>query len=232
MQKNILITGKPKSGKSTLAEQIMLGTPKKVGLITKEILANGQRMGFEIQTHLGNKVVLASVDLKTPHRVSKYFVSVENLDSVIPEVSLFTDEDILYLDEIGQMELFSKNFKGLTLKYLNSKNTLLATVSQVCDDDFIKEIKKRKDVILVELFEKNRGAKKIFVRSLIKKIDKARGYINEPCRFTRKDSRIEIRSEHGTRNLVLLDGKWKCNCNFFQENKICSHSIAATESAI
>ena len=232
MQKNILITGKPKSGKSTLLNKVMPGTPKRVGFITKEIRANGQRIGFEIQTHLGNKAALASTDLKTPHQVSKYFVSVENLDSVIPEVSLFADDDILYLDEIGQMELCSKKFKELTLKYLDSKNTLLATVSQVYEDDFIKEIKQRKDVILVELSEKNREAKEAFVRSLIKKIDKARGYISEPGRFTRKDSGIEIRSEHGTRNLVLLGGKWRCNCNFFQENKICSHSIAAVESAI
>ncbi len=229
MQKNILITGQPKSGKSTLLEKVIFGIPDKVGFITKEIRANGQRTGFEVQTHLGTKMVLANVDFKTPHRVSKYFVSVENLDSVIPEVSSFSDEDLLYLDEIAQMELFSEKFKELALQYLNSKNTLLATVPQVYEDDFVKEIKNRKDVILIELSEENREAKEKFVGLLIKKIEKARGYMSEPGRFTRKDSGVEVRSEHGTRNLVLQNGEWECDCDFFRENRICSHSIATTE---
>ena len=46
MQKNILITGKPKSGKSTILEKVIFGIPDKVGFITKEIRANGQRTGF------------------------------------------------------------------------------------------------------------------------------------------------------------------------------------------
>lgn len=229
MQKNILIMGQPKSGKTTLLNRVIADIPNKVGFITKEILANGQRTGFEIQTHLGNNAILASIDFKTPNHVSKYFVNTDNLDSVIPEVSLFGDEDVLYLDEIGQMELFSEKFRELVLKFLDSKNTLIATISQVYEDDFTKDIKNRKDIILVELSKENREAREKFINLLIKKIDKARGYINEPDRFTRKDSGIEIRSEHGTRNLVSLNGKWECDCNFFKKNKICSHSIAVTE---
>lgn len=231
MQKNILITGQPKSGKSTLLESVILDISNKIGFITKEILADGRRTGFEIQTQLGNKKLLASVNFKTPHQVSKYFVNIENLDSVIHEVSSFTDKDVLYLDEIGQMELFSKKFKELVLKFLNAQNTVIATVSRVYEDDFVKKIKSRKDVILVELPEGDREVKKKFVRMLIKKIGKARGYVSEPQRFTRNGHVMKIRSEHGTRNLVLHKGKWECDCSFFQKNNICSHSIAAAEVA-
>jgi nucleoside-triphosphatase len=229
MQKNILITGQPRSGKSTLLERVISDISSKVGFITKEIRANGERTGFEIQTHRGTKVVLASVDFKTPHQVSKYFVNVEGLDSIIPEASSFTDGDILYLDEIGQMELFSENFKALALKYLNSQNTVIATVSQAYKDSFIEDIKNREDVVLVELAEDNRETKGKFVSMLVKKIDKARGYISERDRFIRTDSGVELRSEHGTRNLVLRDGKWVCDCDFFREHEICSHSIATAE---
>lgn len=232
MQKNILITGKPKSGKSTILEKVISGIPKTVGFLTKEILVDGKRTGFEIQTHLGNKAVLASVDFKTPHRVSRYSVNVENLDSVIPEVSFFTDKDLLYLDEIGQMELFSERFKELVLKFLDSKNTLVATISQVYEDDFTKMIKERRDVIVVELSEKNRKIKEKFVNLLIKKIDKARGYINEPARFITMDSGMKMRSEHGLRSLVHLDEGWECDCSFFQDNRICSHSIAVAEAGV
>ncbi|MEK7473495.1 MAG: nucleoside-triphosphatase, partial [Patescibacteria group bacterium] len=229
MQKNILIIGQPKSGKSTLLDKVISDIPKKVGFITKEIRANGQRTGFEIQTHLGNKAMLASVDFKTPHQVSKYFVSVENLDLVIPEISRFTDKDVLYLDEIGQMELFSEKFKELVLKFLDSQNTFLATISQVYENDFTKAIKNRKDIISVELSEENREAKEKFLGLLVKKIERARGYISEPDRIIRKNSGAEIRSEHGKRNLIRLNGGWECNCDFFKINKICSHSIAAAE---
>lgn len=229
MQKNILITGKPKSGKSILVEKVISDVPKKVGFLTKEILTNRQRTGFELHTHLGNKAVLASVDFKTPYRVSRYFVSVENLESIIPDVSSFTDEDVLYLDEIGQMELFSEKFKELVLRFLDSQNTTILTVSQVYKSSFIENIKVREDVIRVELTEDNRGAVEKFVGLLVKKIDKAREYINKSDGFILKDSGAELRSEHGTRHLFLRNGKWECSCDFFREYQICSHSIATTE---
>jgi len=229
MIKNILISGVPKSGKSTLLDKVVVDFQDRVGFVTKEIRVDGQRTGFEIQTHLGNKVVLASVDFTTLNKVSKYFVSVENLDSMIPEISKFTDKDLLHIDEIGQMELFSENFKGLVMKYLDSKNAFLATISQVYRDKFIDNIKSRKDVIFVELTDESREPKEELVRLLIKKIEKAKKYITEPDRFTRKGSTLEMRSEHDARNLILQNGKWQCNCNFFKQNKICSHSIATTE---
>ena len=229
MIKNILVSGVPKSGKSTLLDGVVVDLRDRVGFVTKEIRVDGQRAGFEIQTHSGNKVVLASVDFVTPNKVSKYFVSIENLDSVIPGISKFTDKDILYLDEIGQMELFSENFKGLVMKFLDSKNIFLATISQVYKDKFIDDIKSRKDVIFVELTDESREAKEELVRLLIKKIEKAKKYITEPDRFIRKDSTMEMHSEHDVRNLKLQDGEWQCNCNFFKQNKICSHSIATTE---
>lgn len=229
MIKNIFITGIPKSGKSTLLDNVIVDIPDKVGFITKEIRADGQRAGFEIQTHLRNKTTLASIDFTTLYKVSRYFVSVENLNSVIPEVSKFADNDTLYIDEIGQMELFSENFKALVVKFLDSKNIFLATITQVYTDKFVDGIKNRKDIIFVELTEENRKAKEELVGLLIKKIKKAQKYIGEPNRFTRKDSTVEMQSEHDVRNLVFRAGKWECSCDFYKQYKICSHSIATSE---
>ncbi len=231
MQKNILITGKPKSGKSTLLRKLIAEIPNKVGFVTNEVLAKNGRVGFEMEIHTGHKVTLAHIDFKTAHQVSKYFVDIENLESLVPEVSNFDSKNFLYLDEIGQMQLFSEKFKDLTLAYLDSSNTCIATVSYVYEDNFTNDIKKREDVILVELSAESREAKKLFVSQLIKKIEKAKKYISEPERFTVQGSLAELRSEHGTRRLVHVGDKWQCNCDFCKQYGICSHAIAVKELA-
>ncbi len=229
MKKNILITGKPKSGKSTLLRKLIIPIHNKVGLIANEILGEQGRVGFEIETHIGDKAPLARVELETPHKVSKYFVDVDSLEFLIPKVSNFKDDDLLYLDEIGQMQLFSEKFKELVTKYLNASNTCIATISHVYEDDFTKSLKGRDDIILVEISAENREEKEIFISQLLKKIEKAKGYVSEPERFTIQGYLAELRSEHGVRKLVHIGGKWQCNCDFFKQYGICSHAIAMQE---
>ena len=66
MQKNILITGKPKSGKSTLLKGLITDIPNKTGFVTNEILGESGRVGFEIGTRTGRRTMLARVDSETP----------------------------------------------------------------------------------------------------------------------------------------------------------------------
>ena len=106
MQKNIIITGEPKSGKSTLLANIIKDIPNTVGIVTKEIQKNNARVGFEIESHANHKVILAHIESETKYKVSKYFVNIENLESILSEISTFKKGDLLYLDEIGQMQLF------------------------------------------------------------------------------------------------------------------------------
>lgn len=229
MKKNILITGKPKSGKSTLLRRLIDDIPNKVGFLTNEILRDASRFGFEIETHSHQKEVLAHIDFETPYKVSKYFVNIQNLESIIPEVSSFEPDSFLYLDEIGQMQLFSDQFKELVLKYLNSQNTCLCTLSYVFENEFTKNIKSREDVILVEISAEDRDAKEKFLKQLIKKVEKAKKYLSEPQRFSRKDSKIELQSEHGIRNMSFINDEWNCSCDFYKEYGICSHAIATQE---
>lgn len=232
MQKNILITGKPGSGKSTLLKKIVGAIPQKVGLVTSEILEDGKRVGFEIETHEKHRAVLAHVNFKTPVKLSdrsKFFIDINNLEALIPEVSEFHADDFVYLDEIGQMQLLSHQFQQLVTRYLDSENTCLATLSSVFEDDFIKSIKERNDVIIVEITAETREETEKFIVQLLRKIEKAKRYISEPHCFIRKGPDIELESEHGTRTLSFINDQWMCDCDFFKEHKICSHTIAVQE---
>lgn len=229
MQKNIIITGEPKSGKSTLLANIIRDISNTVGIVTKEIRKDDVRVGFEIESHANHKAILAHVETETKYKVSKYFVNVENLESILPEISTFKKDDVLYLDEIGQMQLFSKEFKKITLQFLDASNTCLATLTSVYSNEFTQDIKKRDDIILVELTKENRAEKEKFVQALLKKIEKARKYLSESERFTIKDSTAELKSEHALRKLMYENGEWKCDCEFFNQHAICSHSIAIKE---
>lgn len=229
MKKNILITGMPRTGKTTILKKVISRFNKKVGFLTNEILLDNQRTGFEIQTHTNEKAVLASIDFKSNIKVSRYFVNVNNLDLIIPKVSNFSGEDLLYLDEIGQMELYSNDFKELTTNYLNSQNICIATISKIYNDEFTEKIKNRDDVILVEINEENRLIKEKFIQEMIKKIQKAKNYLNEQERININENRATIITNKRKRNLIKEKDGWVCDCEFFIQNKICSHSIALNE---
>lgn len=229
MIKNIFITGMPGTGKSTILKDIMSKYEDKIGFVTNEIRIAGERKGFEIETSNGFKEILAHVSFKTPFKVSKYFVKSENLDLAISKIPDFGKDSILYIDEIGQMELFSDNFKKLVEEYLNSENLFVATVSKVYRDNFIENLLKRKDIFLVEIDKENRSSKKLFIEMLIKKIKKAQNYIKEKERFQISENKAKMNSTHAERNLIFSNGSWKCDCDFFRSYGICSHSIAINE---
>ena len=73
----------------------------------------------------------------------------ENLDLLNPAVEL------IVIDEIGKMELFSSYFRNLVRHALNADKQVLATIS-LKGNDFIWEIKQRLDIHLLEVTHANR----------------------------------------------------------------------------
>lgn len=228
MKTNILITGIPRSGKSTLLKKIFSEHKNKHGFITNEICEDGERIGFEIENHLGEKSLLAKIDFVTPFKVSKYYVNLTNLDNSIFKLSKFKDEDLLFIDEIGQMELFSENFKKLVHEYLDSSNISIMTLSKVFSDDFIEQIKKRDDIIIIEI-SSNIDMTQKYIVDLIDKIIKAKKYVSDKNRFVKTSDTMILKSDHGVRNLKKREYDWVCDCEFFQDKNICSHQIAVEE---
>ena len=156
MNKKIPITGLPKSGKSTLLHKIINQLSNKTGFVTQEMRENGERTGFKIITSHNDEAILASTKFQSPITVGRYFVKAENMESLLPSIQSFNATDVLYIDEIGQMQLFSETFKTLVTSYLNANNLFIGTLSKVYSNHFTDQIIARKDIELVEVTPENR----------------------------------------------------------------------------
>lgn len=156
----MLLTGRPGVGKTTLIQKIASKFKGKVGgFYTQEIRGHNRRTGFEIVTFSGRKGLLSSVKLKSPLRVGKYGVNLKDLEEIgVREIehSLQTN-DLIVVDEIGKMELFSEKFQTVILKALDSPKPFLAAITR-SRSPFTDQIKKRSDILLFEVTEGNRNS--------------------------------------------------------------------------
>ncbi len=160
MIKNIILTGQPHSGKSTLLQRLLPDIPQRRGFITREILQEGVRRGFEVWTDDNIDFVLAHVEYSSlPYRVSRYGVDVAGFEAILPPLFEYQPNQLLYLDEIGQMELFSDKFKSLVENYLDAPNLFMGTLSAVYHDEFTTVVRSRKDILIVEITPENREQK-------------------------------------------------------------------------
>lgn len=149
---NILITGKPGCGKSTLILEVIKKLKDKnkkiAGIITPEIREKGNsREGFTIIDLATNKqAILASTQQEGP-KVSKYGVNIAGIDSIVKEFEKSFDEaDVVIIDEIGKMELFSRRFKAMLEKVFNSGKTVVATLHR----NLVEEYKNKGKLIWLE----------------------------------------------------------------------------------
>jgi nucleoside-triphosphatase len=131
MKQTRLLTGRPGVGKTTLIRQAISGTARIAGgFYTREIRAGTQRQGFEIVTLDGPTAILSHVDFHSPHRVGKYGVNVDNLNSLgVAALRRAIEEcELVVVDEIGKMELFSLPFRESVLEAIKSGKKVLGTI--------------------------------------------------------------------------------------------------------
>ena len=169
--KNILITGRPGSGKSSLIKKLIAGR-RVGGISTPEIRKKGLRWGFEIvDLRSGERGVLASVEEEEGPRVSKYRINLETLDAIgVSAIEKAIDDpevEIIVIDEIGKMECFSEKFREAAISALDCEKPVLAAISLYDFDPFIREVKDRNDTKLFVLERKSFEETLFEIRSLL-----------------------------------------------------------------
>lgn len=157
---NILITGHPGIGKTTIIQKVISGLKgvRMQGFFTREIREEGVRKGFKIITLDGKEGLLAHVDFKSNYRVSKYKVNIKDIERlIIPALTPERGSQLILFDEVGRMELYCPQFKSVLRRTLDSSKPVFGTI-QLKAESFVDLVKRRKDVKLIEVDLNNRDA--------------------------------------------------------------------------
>jgi nucleoside-triphosphatase len=152
-----LLTGRPGTGKTSLIKQAIAGMSGKAGgFYTEEIRSGGVRQGFRLVTLDGQHTILAHVDIHSPYRVSKYGVDTASLDRVgVSALNQAAEEgNLVIVDEIGKMELFSANFREAVWRVISSGKKVLGTIMFQANP-WADAIKRQPQVNLVEVTRAN-----------------------------------------------------------------------------
>ncbi len=155
-----LLTGGPGVGKTTVIRRALEQTRISAGgFFTEEIRSAGARQGFRIVPLDGQSATLSHVDIKGPYRVGKYGVDIEALDRVgVAAIrKAVRGHELVVIDEMGKMELFSSNFKEAVEEAINSGKRVLGTI-MLASHPWADEVKRNSDVTTVVVTKSNQDS--------------------------------------------------------------------------
>lgn len=158
VKKNILLTGLPGTGKTTLIRKLSeaLSGLAPVGFYTEEIREGGVRKGFDLISLEGKRGLLSHSETNSPYKVGKYGVDVKGFENFLQSIAFLAPATgLIIIDEIGKMECLSSIFRRTVKELLSSEKMLIATVA-LKGGGLIEEIKIRDDVMLFEITRRNR----------------------------------------------------------------------------
>ncbi|MBI9046534.1 MAG: nucleoside-triphosphatase [Anaerolineaceae bacterium] len=158
--RKILLTGSPACGKTTIIRKVLENLERPAsGFYTREIREQGKRVGFELVTLDGQTGMLAHLDFAKTYQVGPFGVDLTALEAIaIPAVLRgFEKGNLLILDEIGPMEIFSKMFCDAGDQIMSSDVLLLGTIVYR-SVPYADKIKARNDIELIHVNNANRDS--------------------------------------------------------------------------
>jgi len=157
MKQVYLLTGIPGTGKTSLIKQAVAEIGGKAGgFYTEEIRNRQTREGFRLVTLDGQDAVLAHVDIHSRYRVSKYGVDIDSLEQVgVSALHRAAQQcDLVVIDEIGKMELFSADFREAVRQIIDGGKRVLGTI-MLSPNPWADAIKLKPQVNLVTVTKAN-----------------------------------------------------------------------------
>ncbi|MFX0081050.1 MAG: NTPase [Candidatus Hodarchaeota archaeon] len=163
MNTKILITGPPRSGKSTLIGKLIEHFSNRqisvYGFLTPEVREGHNRIGFDllnIKTKEREKLARKG-NFDTKHRVGKYHVFIERFEKFLANFKniRYHQEDLIIIDEIGKMELFSDKFQEFIMNMFKSNISIIATIGLTIKHSIKDRLLKLPDVKLFNLNRQN-----------------------------------------------------------------------------
>ena len=160
MTENILITGRPGIGKTTVVRKVLAGGIQLAGgFLTEEMREGHRRAGFRVTAiHSKQESILAHIDREGSPRVGRYGVDLRSFERVGVQAVLcaMDREGGIIIDEIGKMELCSHAFRDAAQAAIDSDHPVLATIP-VHRHSFLDALRDRRDVQAIEVTVSNRN---------------------------------------------------------------------------
>jgi nucleoside-triphosphatase len=165
LKRLIFVTGPPGIGKTSVLLRSVNGLKNRGyeigGMISRDVREGGVRVGFEIMDFsTGQRGWLAHVNQPTGPKISKYRVNLTDLEAigVSSILDAIKNADIIIVDEIGPMELFSSAFRDVVVQAVESDKPVLGTVHFGLRDSLVNSLKNREDAEIFEVTYENREA--------------------------------------------------------------------------
>jgi nucleoside-triphosphatase len=160
MGRAILLTGQPRVGKTTIIKEIVAALQDVCGgFYTEEIRERDRRVGFKLVTTNGRSGTLAHVRLQDAPHVGKYGVNLGDLQAIgVTAIrQAIATKEVVVIDEIGKMEMFSESFRDAVLEALNSDRDVVGTI-MLRPHPWADAIKENPQVTVIEVYGANREA--------------------------------------------------------------------------
>ncbi len=174
LKRLIFVTGQSGIGKTSVLLRSANGLKNRGyeigGMISREVREGGVRVGFEIMDFsTGQRGWLAHINQPTGPKISKYRVNLIDLDAIGVSAILdaIRNADLIIVDEIGPMELFSSAFRDAVVEAVESNKPVLGTIHFGLRNSFVNSVKKREDA---EIFEVTYGNRETLHNLIIDKV--------------------------------------------------------------
>ena len=158
---NIFLTGRVKSGKSTVLRKVLAELkPCRIGgFFTEAVIENSQTVGYQIRSVSNQSMIFARANSQGEYQIGGFGIFPEVFESLGVRIleSALESSQLILMDEIGVMEVGAPKFKESILRCLNS-NIVVSGAIKYKSNTFLDTIRNRPDLELLYVNESNRDS--------------------------------------------------------------------------